>query len=112
MFAHILPPQINGQPGYLVDEPYCGPITCLIACFIFPFVCCCPCDRRQEFYAINGGQPVAQYGMAPPGQQAMPPQYGYAPQPVYGQPVGPAQPQYGQPGPSTYSQPQSYQPKV
>ena len=59
--------QVNGQPGYLVDEAYCGPITCLIAFFIFPFVCCCPCDRKQEFYAIN--QPGMQaLGMLPPQQ--------------------------------------------
>jgi len=94
---------INGQPGYLVDEAYCGPITCLIAFFIFPFVCCCPCDRKQEFYAIQGGaQP--QYAMQAPAPMAMQPQYGqqpqYAPQPVYGQPAAP----------STYSAPVAHAP--
>ena len=92
-----------------MDEAYCGPITCLIAFFIFPFVCCCPCDRKQEFYAIQGGaQP--QYAMQAPAPMAMQPQYGqqpqyapppqYAPQPVYGQPAAP----------STYSAPVAHAP--
>ena len=92
-----------------MDEAYCGPITCLIALFIFPFVCCCPCDRKQEFYAIQGGaQP--QYAMQAPAPMAMQPQYGqqpqdapppqYAPQPVYGQPAAP----------STYSAPVAHAP--
>jgi hypothetical protein len=95
-----------------VEEAYCGPITCLIAFFIFPFVCCCPCDRRQEFYAINGGQQV-QYGMQPPQQMQMQPQYGYAQQPqyaqqhtVYGQPA----PAYAQQGPATYTNPTPHAP--
>jgi hypothetical protein len=100
--------QVNGQPGYLVDEAYCGPITCLIAFFIFPFVCCCPCDRKQEFYAIN--QPGMQaLGMLPPQQMQMQPGQ-YATQPVYGQPVN-GQPQYTTGGSSVYPPQTSYAPK-
>lgn len=76
---------MNGQPGYIVHEPYCGPITVLIGIFVFPFVCCCPCDTKQEFVPL----PAQQYaGMAPqmqqmqPQMQQMPPQYGQ-PQPQY-----------------------------
>ena len=81
-----------------MNEQYCGPITCLIALFVFPFVCCCPCDRKQEFYAIQGGAP--QMAMQPPAPMAM-----YGQQPQYGQPV------YGQPAaPSTYSAPVAHAP--
>ena len=47
------PPQANGQQViYVVQqqyrtEKYCGPITWLIGIFLFPCVCCCPCDERQ-----------------------------------------------------------------
>ena len=34
-----------GVAGVYQEEAYCGPITCLIGVFIFPFVCCCPCDK-------------------------------------------------------------------
>ena len=86
-----------------MDEAYCGPITCLIAFFIFPFVCCCPCDRKQEFYAIN--QPGMQaLGMLPPQQMQMQPGQ-YATQPVYGQP------QYTTVGSSVYPPQTSYAPK-
>ncbi|XRB04547.1 hypothetical protein NFJ02_21g44980 [Pycnococcus provasolii] len=40
----------GAAPGYYRTEnvgTYCGPITILIGIFIFPFVCCCPCDQRQ-----------------------------------------------------------------
>ena len=39
--------QVNqvGVAGVYQEEAYCGPITCLIGVFIFPFVCCCPCDK-------------------------------------------------------------------
>jgi hypothetical protein len=36
-------------PGYYVEERYCGIITILVGVFIFPFVCCCPCDSRRVF---------------------------------------------------------------
>ena len=104
---------MNGQPGYIVHEPYCGPITVLIGIFVFPFVCCCPLDRRQEFYALHGGaQP--QLIMQPPAQVVMQ-QPQYAPQPAHGQPAH-GQPSYGQPAygqpaaPSTYSAPVAHAP--
>ena len=50
-----------------MNEQYCGPITCLIALFVFPFVCCCPCDRKQEFYAIQGGAPEVAVAVATSG---------------------------------------------
>ena len=45
-----------------MEEKYCGVITILIGIFIFPFVCCCPCDSRQKFVPLQ--QPVA-VGMQP-----------------------------------------------
>ena len=33
--------------GYYETENYCGIITILIAIFVVPCVCCCPCDSRQ-----------------------------------------------------------------
>jgi hypothetical protein len=53
------PPQSNGQQVvYVVQqqyrtEKYCGPITWLIGIFLFPCVCCCPCDERQVPIPIN-----------------------------------------------------------
>lgn len=45
----------NGQvAGVIIKENYCGPITCLFALFICPFVCCCPCDQRMVFIDQNG----------------------------------------------------------
>lgn len=67
------------MPGYYTSEPYCGPITCLLALlFAFPFVCCCPCDTKQEFVPL----PAQQYAAMAPQMQQMPPQYGQ-PQPQY-----------------------------
>ena len=51
------------QTGYYVEEKYCGVITILIGVFVFPFVCCCPCDSRQRFVPIQqpvGVQPMQQ----------------------------------------------------
>ena len=81
----LFPPQVNGVPGYYTSEPYCGPITCLIALFVFPFVCCCPCDTKQEFVPL----PAQQYATMAPQMQQMQPQMQQMP-PQYGQP----QPQY------------------
>lgn len=30
----------------MMEEKYCGPITWIIGIFLFPCVCCCPCDTR------------------------------------------------------------------
>lgn len=48
--THRLPLlRVQGVPGYYVEERYCGIITILVGVFIFPFVCCCPCDSRRVF---------------------------------------------------------------
>lgn len=39
-------PQGAPQGGQWRQEKYCGLITWLVGIFIFPFVCCCPCDDR------------------------------------------------------------------
>ena len=39
-------PQGAPQGGQWVQEKYCGLITWLVGIFIFPCVCCCPCDDR------------------------------------------------------------------
>lgn len=44
--------QMGGVPGYYVEEKYCGVVTILIGVFVFPFVCCCPCDSRQKFVPL------------------------------------------------------------
>ena len=31
----------------MMEEKYCGPITWIIGIFLFPCVCCCPCDTRM-----------------------------------------------------------------
>jgi hypothetical protein len=35
-------------------KQFCGIVTCLIGLFVFPCVCCCPCDQRQVYTAPNG----------------------------------------------------------
>lgn len=39
-------PQGAPQGGRWIQEKYCGLITWLVGLFIFPCVCCCPCDDR------------------------------------------------------------------
>ena len=39
-------PQGAPQGGQWIQEKYCGLITWLVGIFIFPCVCCCPCDDR------------------------------------------------------------------
>eukprot|EP00752_Nemacystus_decipiens_P006182 g5579.t1 len=46
-------PQGAPQGGQWVQEKYCGLITWLVGIFIFPCVCCCPCDDRVV-YLVNG----------------------------------------------------------
>lgn len=40
-------PQGAPPGGMWVEDKYCGTVTCLVALFIFPCVCCCPCDSRM-----------------------------------------------------------------
>jgi hypothetical protein len=62
------PPQGNGQHTVHVvqqqyrTEKYCGPITWLIGIFLFPCVCCCPCDERQVPIPINAVPGVVYQG--------------------------------------------------
>jgi hypothetical protein len=89
------------------------------AIFVFPFVCCCPCDSRQVFVPLQpgmGGQPFPQQQpqmMMP--QQHQQPQMGQHQHPQMGQPAqgyyatppmqAPTQ-QYVQGAPPQYAQPQ------
>ena len=47
------PPLGAPAGGFWCQRPFCGPITILIAIFLWPYVCCCPCDQR-EVYVVNG----------------------------------------------------------
>ena len=47
------PPRGAPAGGIWCQRPFCGPITILIALFLWPYVCCCPCDQR-EVYEVNG----------------------------------------------------------
>ena len=47
------PPRGAPAGGVWCQRPFCGPITILIAIFLVPCICCCPCDR-QEMYVVNG----------------------------------------------------------
>ena len=47
------PPLGAPAGGFWCQRPFCGPITILIALFLWPYVCCCPCDQR-EVYEVNG----------------------------------------------------------
>jgi hypothetical protein len=47
--------------GTVNTEQYCGILTVIIAIFIVPCVCCCPCDTRQVYIDPSGNsfkQPV------------------------------------------------------
>eukprot|EP00242_Pyramimonas_sp_CCMP2087_P012802 CAMPEP_0198202370 /NCGR_PEP_ID=MMETSP1445-20131203/5516_1 /TAXON_ID=36898 /ORGANISM="Pyramimonas sp., Strain CCMP2087" /LENGTH=121 /DNA_ID=CAMNT_0043873243 /DNA_START=178 /DNA_END=543 /DNA_ORIENTATION=- len=52
MTAMAQPMMAMAQPTMIVQQPqmvmqkYCGPMTFCIGIFLFPFVCCCPCDTR------------------------------------------------------------------
>ncbi|CAM9761298.1 unnamed protein product [Pylaiella littoralis] len=59
-------PPPNAPPGgQWIHETHCGLITLLIAFFIFPCICCCPCDHRLVY--VVGGQRYNQFG-APVGE--------------------------------------------
>ena len=47
------PPRGAPAGGVWCQRPFCGPITILVAIFLVPCVCCCPCDQR-EVYVVNG----------------------------------------------------------
>ena len=47
------PPRCAPAGGIWCQRPFCGPITILVAIFLVPCVCCCPCDQR-EVYVVNG----------------------------------------------------------
>merc|ERR1719362_115759 len=40
--------------GQWIPDQYCGILTILIAIFLVPCVCCCPCDTRQVYLAPTG----------------------------------------------------------
>lgn len=50
---------LSGPPGAPLGgvytfEKHCGLITILIALFVFPCVCCCPCDTQEVYVAPDG----------------------------------------------------------
>merc|ERR1711990_955623 len=45
------PPPGAPAGGQWVPDQYCGIITILIAIFLVPCVCCCPCDTRSVYLA-------------------------------------------------------------
>jgi hypothetical protein len=40
--------------GHYTSEKYCGVLTFMIAIFVFPCVCCCPCDERMVYVDAQG----------------------------------------------------------
>jgi hypothetical protein len=47
--------------GHYESEQYCGVVTILIGIFLFPCVCCCPCDSRQVYVAPDGRRFMTNY---------------------------------------------------
>merc|ERR550537_859561 len=40
--------------GHMEREQHCGMVTIIIAIFLFPCVCCCPCDQRMVWVDGSG----------------------------------------------------------
>uniref|UniRef100_A0A7S0X110 Uncharacterized protein n=1 Tax=Chlamydomonas leiostraca TaxID=1034604 RepID=A0A7S0X110_9CHLO len=87
------PPQQYTVATTYEDERYCGPITWLIGCFVFPCICFCPVDTRprritQQTLPVAGAQPLVVMQPAP---VAVPVYAGSAP-PATGVPAQPYPP--------------------
>ena len=50
----------KGIPAGAVIEKqrYCGPISIVIGCLVFPCICCCPCDEREVYTEPTTGRRV------------------------------------------------------
>ena len=47
------------QPGGLYEEErYCGLVSILIGCFLFPCICCCPIDKKETYTEPGTGRKV------------------------------------------------------
>merc|ERR1712176_603089 len=42
--------------GVMVNQAHCGIVTILIGIFLFPCVCCCPCDSVTVYQAPDGSK--------------------------------------------------------
>ena len=54
VMTQMAPPYGAPPGGHYENEQFCGVITILIAIFLVPCVCCCPCDSRQVYVAPDG----------------------------------------------------------
>ena len=45
--------QCTAPGGVWKVERYCGCVSCMIF-FLFPCVCCCPCDEKRIYIAPDG----------------------------------------------------------
>jgi len=50
------PPPGAPPGGRYTLEKHCGLITWLVGIFLFPFVCCCPCDTRETYVAPDNSR--------------------------------------------------------
>ena len=51
------------QPGGLYEEQrYCGLVSILIGCFLFPCICCCPIDKKETYTEPGTGRKVTLSG--------------------------------------------------
>ena len=53
---NIKPPPGAPPGGRYTLEKHCGLITWLVGIFLFPFVCCCPCDTREMYVAPDNSR--------------------------------------------------------
>ena len=58
--AGAVPPPGAPPGGRWGQEPYCGPVSLCIFCFLFWPIVCCPVDSRTVYFAPDGRR----YGMA------------------------------------------------
>merc|ERR1712110_10669 len=50
----VTPPPGAPPGGHMSNQAHCGIVTILIAVFLFPCVCCCPCDSVTVYVAPDG----------------------------------------------------------
>lgn len=74
------------QPAVVVapQEPYCGPISWIIGCFLCPCIIFCPVDKRPvvAVVAVQQNMPPMQAQFQPPAAVVPQPQWQQAPVPV------------------------------
>ena len=56
--TQVIDPRVTakgGAPGGRYEEErYCGVVSILIGCFLFPCICCCPVDKREVYTEPTG----------------------------------------------------------